>query len=382
MQTFQKQSTADGYDNGSASSERLLPRLRDDDDDVDDDDDDEYVDDARLREEHEGAELFERIATRSIRTKEAARSNRCVRCWHDRTHRCICHLIPTLSSSFDDISLPMSSVRFLILMHHKEYLSAGDDAKLLLAMLPPRNAKLFVFGRIGDWQAFEEELSSDPMHTLTLWPGDGALTIEHFLTELPDNSRWTKLGGRTATSTLAAPDADNAKMGNESATGDDDDDVGDRTPMLRVVVLDGVYSHARTMFKTMRQRLSSFPKFVALHPDTVSVYHRAQKSYGAASAATVARSNDPEALHICTVEACALLLRELAAGASVADEVADELVRAVRLNNEALVHGQDVRPASGVPTSTSSGAAKRSRRKREARERAAAAAPAAAVEAK
>jgi hypothetical protein len=178
--------------------------------------------------------------------------------------------------------------------------------------------------------------------------------------------------------TVAAPDADIAKMVNESATGDDDG-VGDRTPMLRVVVLDGVYSHARTMFKTMRQRLSSFPKFVALHPDTVSVYHRAQKSYGAASAATVARSNDPEALHICTVEACALLLRELAGGASVADEVADELVRAVRLNNEALVHGQDVRPASGVPTSTSSGAAKRSRRKREARERAAAAA---AVEAK
>ena len=373
MKTFQKQSTADGYDNGSASSEGLLPRLRDDDDDDDDD--------ARLREEHEeyeGAELFERIATRSIRTKEAARSNRCMRCWHDRTHRCICHLIPALSSSFDDVSLPMSSVRFLILMHHKEYLSAGDDAKLLLAMLPPLNAKLFVFGRIGDWQAFEEELSSDPMHTLTLWPGDGALTIEHFLTELPDDSRWKKLGGRTAMTTVATPDADIAKMVNESATGDDDG-VGDRTPMLRVVVLDGVYSHARTMFKTMRQRLSSFPKFVALHPDTVSVYHRAQKSYGAASAATVARSNDPEALHICTVEACALLLRELAGGASVADEVADELVRAVRLNNEALVHGQDVRPASGVPTSTSSGAAKRSRRKREARERAAAAA---AVEAK
>ena len=361
MKTFQKQSAADGNDNGSASSEGLPSRLRDDDDD------------ARLREEHGGAALFERIATRSIRTKEAARSNRCGRCWHDRTHRCICHLIPTLPSSFDDISLPMSSVRFLILMHYKEYLSAGDDAKLLLAMLPPRNAKLFVFGRIGDWQAFEEELSSDPMHTLTLWPGDGALTIEHFLTELPENSRWKKLGGRTATAAAAAaaPDADIAKMGNESATGDDD---GDRPPMLRVVVLDGVYSHARTMFKTMRQRLSSFPKFVALHPDTVSVYHRAQKSYGAASAATVARSNDPEALHICTVEACALLLRELAGGASAADEVADELVRAVRMNNEALVHGPDVRPASGVPTSTSSGAAKRSRRKREARERADAAA--------
>ena len=357
MKSFEQQCAADGNDNGSASSEGLLPR-RDDDD-------------ARLREEHEGAELFERVATRSIRTKEAARSNRCGRCWHDRTLRCICHLIPTLSSSFDDVSLSLSSVRFLILMHYKEYLSAGDDAKLLLAMLPPRNAKLFVFGRGGDWQALEEELASDPTHTLTLWPGDGATTIERFLAELPDDSRWKRLGGRTAAAAAAATDDDISKTGNESATGDVG---GDRPPMLRVVVLDGVYSHARTMFKTMRQRLPSFPKFVALHPDTVSVYHRARKSYAAASAATVARSDDPEAARICTVEACALLLRELAGGGSsaAADAVARELVRAVRLNNEALAHGPNVRPASGVPTSTSSGAAKRSRRKREARERAAA----------
>jgi hypothetical protein len=51
-----------------------------------------------------GSKLFERIMTRSIRTKEAARFNRCGQCWHDRTHWCICHLIPTLSSSFDDIT--------------------------------------------------------------------------------------------------------------------------------------------------------------------------------------------------------------------------------------------------------------------------------------
>jgi hypothetical protein len=57
-------------------------------------------------------------------------------------------------------------------MHYKEYLSAGDDAKLLLAMLPPNNVKLYIFGRNGDWEAFVEELSFDPVHTLTLWPGE------------------------------------------------------------------------------------------------------------------------------------------------------------------------------------------------------------------
>lgn len=300
-------------------------------------------------------ELFEQVATRSIQVKEGARTNRCRRCWHDRTLRCICHLIPALSA-FNDRDQPSSNVRFVILMHYKEYLSAGDDAKLLPAMLPPRNVKLFVYGREGDWQAFVEEISSDPIHTLTLWPGDGAMMIENFLAELPNMSTWRQSGRTTA----GMPHANIAVV-----------------PMLRAIVLDGVYSQARTMFKTMRQRLvplGIFPKFVALHPDTVSVYHRAQKRYGAASAITVAKSKDPNALHICTVEACALLLRELDGDGttSCANDISDSLIRAVRINNDALVHGADVRPISGVPTSKSSGAAKRSQRKKEARERLAA----------
>ena len=256
-------------------------------------------------------------------------------------------------------------------MHYKEYLSAGDDAKLLLAMLPPTNVKLYIFGQSGDWQAFEEEVSLDPMHTLTLWPGEGALTIDQYLSELPNNSTWRR------TSTSGASSIDITRNNGDSS----------EHPMLRVVVLDGVYSHARTMFKTMRQRLSDrnlFPKFVALHPDTLSVYHRAQKNYANASAQTVVKSNNPKALHICTVEASALLLREvlltsrsnsgLSSVAVVEEEavnrVAESLVQAVRVNNDALVYCVDVRPVSGVPTSNSSGAAKRSQRKREARERA------------
>ena len=262
-------------------------------------------------------------------------------------------------------------------MHYKEYLSAGDDAKLLLAMLPPNNVKLYIFGRSGDWEAFVEELTFDPVHTLTLWPGEGALTIEQFLSELPNNSPWWR---QTSATSGASSSNDN--------TNNNEDASSIHRPMLRVIVLDGVYSHARTMFKTMRQRLSNrnlFPKFVALHPNTVSVYHRAQKNYANASAETVVKSNNPKALHICTVEACALLLREVfskcrssdAAGLSssvdaveedAVNRVAEALVQAVRVNNDALVHSVDVRPVSGVPTSTSSGAAKRSQRKREARE--------------
>eukprot|EP00966_Prymnesium_polylepis_P290160 6702891-Prymnesium_polylepis.1 len=85
--------------------------------------------------------------------------------------------------------------------------------------------------------------------------------------------------------------------------------------MLRVIVLDGVYRHARTMFRHLHKRAALAgippPVHVALHPRTLSVYKRAQNGYAQASAASVARSADPEALRICTVEAYALLLEEL-----------------------------------------------------------------------
>jgi len=44
-------------------------------------------------------------------------------------------------------------------MHHKEYFSAGDDAKLLLAQLPEASAELFIFGKTGDWDRFKVELA-------------------------------------------------------------------------------------------------------------------------------------------------------------------------------------------------------------------------------
>ena len=52
---------------------------------------------------------------------------------------------------------------------------------------------------------------------------------------------------------------------------------------------------------------------VALHPKTLSLYHRAQKSYAAKSAVGVLKGSDPDALRISTVEAVALLLEELGA---------------------------------------------------------------------
>jgi len=268
----------------------------------------------------QGTELFETLAAIEVKSKRHLSANRCERCWHDLQRRCIC--------SFLNRGNPTLPVKVLILMHHKEYLSAGDDAKLLPMILPPENSELFVFGLAEDWKRFGEELAVDPAHTLTLWPGDDALTVESWTASLAEDSPWRV----TAHSPNPPP---------KSAR-----------PFLRVVVLDACYGQARQMFRAMRTRLppDRNPPYVALRPSTLSVYHRAQKNYAAATA-------HREVLRICTVEAYALLLQELGECRSLCEA----LVGAVVTNNAALGHDPAVRPDSGMSVSSSSGAARRRR---------------------
>ena len=250
------------------------------------------------------SDVFERQAWDALEVRLKAQSNRCMRCWHDRATHCICAAVRTVK-----LDLP---VRVLVWMHHKEYYRASDDAKLLLMMLPPEHARLFIFGKPGDTDALRTELNVDPVHTLVLWPGDGAATVEQFVRSLPPESAWQRA----------------------SHAGTLEDTV--RRPVLRVVVLDAVYRHARTMFRHLSKLQGDAPvRHVALHPKTLSVYSRAQHGYAQASAASIAQSADPEALRICTVEAYALLLREL----GETEGRTREFVQAVVANNEALKKG-------------------------------------------
>eukprot|EP00536_Pseudo-nitzschia_multiseries_P004755 jgi/Psemu1/10781/gm1.10781_g len=287
----------------------------------------------------EGVDLFEKIATRTVLIKESQRTNRCRRCWHDKITRCICSYIPPLSEG--SVKLP---IKVMVLMHYKEYFSAGNDAKLMLALLPGgegitetfRRSQLYIFGKEGDWEKFEEECSLDPDHTLLLWPAEKALTVEGFISKLPEDSPWRQ---RTEATPQGGDDTD-TKIVNESLTSE--------LPVLRVVVLDGVYSQARSMFKTIKKRFAAsglpIPRHVALHPKTLSVYHRAQKNYAQSSAVTVRNSSDPNALHICSVEAFALLMKEL----GEPQHTTQALVKAVEINNRALVHDIQVRPPPSV----------------------------------
>lgn len=267
-------------------------------------------------------QVFEAMATASLEAKQKLCTQRCPVCWHDARQSCICSQLGSLT-----MTLP---VKVLVLMHYKEYLSAGDDAKLILAMLPPDRAQLYVFGRTGDWDLFARELAIDPAHTLLLWPGDGARTVETWQASLPADSAWCGEAKREAAADAADASAAAAR------------------PMLRVVVLDGVYSHARCMYRAMRRRLppAHLPPHIALHPTTLSVYHRATSGYASASAVSVAggETGDEQALRICTVEAAALLLTEL----GEPEGTTRALVDAVVVNNHALAgYRCDVRKAEG-----------------------------------
>lgn len=265
--------------------------------------------------------VLEEQASASLARRLEAQANRCPRCWHDREQRCICSRCSAVK-----LALP---VRVLVLMHHKEYYRASDDAKLLLMQLPPNQAKLFIFGQTGALESLIAEINSDPVHSMMLWPGDGALTVQQFASALPASSPWRAQarGASGDTSCTAASASCSAALSAASAS----------LPLLRVVVLDAVYRSARMMFRhlcKLRQQQDLPPlQHVALHPTTLSVYSRAQHGYAEASARTVSQQHaDPEALRICTVEAVALLLEEL--GEPTRNTRA--FVQAVITNNEAL----------------------------------------------
>ena len=267
----------------------------------------------------QGWDLFEQMATLAITHRvETERTNRCAKCWHDKVAGCICDLMPSLRAELDTAdtscitTIPcLPNVKLLILMHHKEYLCAGNSAKLLLQMLPEERIELYIFGRTGDLDRLSSEIAVDPVHTFTLWPGEQSKTIGEYIDSLPDDSSW--------------------RMHEEQAT---DKFV---EPLLRVIALDGTYSNAKHMHKTLRKRLGDHaPQHVALHPTTMSIFRRAQKHYGASVAKSLKGNSklDNNAMRVSTAEACALLLTELGA----AKEVKDRILEAVALNNRALSH--------------------------------------------
>jgi len=283
------------------------------------------------------------------------------------------------------------NIKVCILMHSKEYLCAGNSAKLLLPLLPPSyqqqqhqehcfsEAELFLYGKTGEVDRLYREMNSQENHqqaTMILWPGKHALTVSEFLNRLSNNN------SKKANDDSFIPSVEND--GDDNA---DDDAVtttttkcsgsGDHHPhpsagttttatttIIRAIVLDGTYTQARNMLSSLTKRwgANQMPVTVALSPASSSVFHRAQKNYTKAHRQQEQKQqpqDHPErhegdknennngadettwVQRVSTAEACGLLLVELGAPVSVQEKI----VQAVLINNQALAFART--PASG-----------------------------------
>lgn len=61
-----------------------------------------------------------------------------------------------MPKNIDRDDLP--NVKILLLLHHKEYLNAGNSAKSLIALLPEENIELYVYGKEGDFDRCIDEM--------------------------------------------------------------------------------------------------------------------------------------------------------------------------------------------------------------------------------
>ena len=266
-----------------------------------------------------GHELFEKMATLNINYRiNEERHHRCPDCWYCNI-RCVCDLMPT---KIDREDLP-NNVKILLLLHHKEYLNAGNSAKSLIALLPKENIELYVYGKEGDFDRCINEMMIDHgRQTAILWPGENAISVEQFTSSCRsihiNNSKTTKVAGSDVGTSENNCHADEQQ-----------------TQIIRIVALDGTYKNAKNMHKTIRRRLDeeehTMPVCIALHPKSVSQFHRAKKNYGAAIQNNLKANDrlDERALRVSTAEACALLFIELGAK----EIVQEKIMKALLVNN-------------------------------------------------
>jgi DTW domain-containing protein YfiP len=249
----------------------------------------------------QGFHLLEAMATLGIHHKLATQKDRCERCWHTKLY-CICSKLEGLTIPRQDPE--MIDVNILLLMHHKEYMSAGNSAKLMLQLMPSAT-KLFIFGNEGDVDRLFNDIHAEHITPIILWPGKDAITTTDLLKSIHHE------------------ESANSKDGVMSIK------------HLHAIVLDGTYNQSRNMYKSLKKKWGSrIPVAVALRPVSESVFHRAQKNYGKAH---LQHSESNDVLRVSTAEACGVLLKELGVGGN---DMMDRVTEAVRINNEALKYSR------------------------------------------
>lgn len=229
-------------------------------------------------------EVFAEITRRNVEfmEAEARQKGRCLQCWQTARHGCcICADMLQLQ-----LRVPM---RILIWCHARDYLNAGDDAKLLPCCVAGNaSTEIMLFGTPDDEQ-LASAVMAQPERSLLLFPDETAITIQDYL---------------RGCTTAAALGGDSGAARDTSMPGSRQGTSG--TVVVReeltVVVLNGTWGNVKPMLRHFNTKIdpSRRVRHVALQPETLSVYARAQR-----------RMNRKVSLErICSVEAVALLLKE------------------------------------------------------------------------
>lgn len=199
----------------------------------------------------------------------------CPNCWHQLSIACICPAVGPLKFTH--------KVRFIVYLHSMEVFNAGDDGELL-KLAPPGQCELLVCGRRADDERLVAELADG--NGILLLPSDDAIEV-----------------------------GDLAAHGKHVGLRDD------QASLLKIIVLDGTWNRVKSL-KRYIQRLGCEVLPVRLRPQSLEywVHRRSRRIYSRTQ-------SQPD--RICTVEAVALILREL----GEFDTVCDELIRYVEVNN-------------------------------------------------
>ena len=259
-----------------------------------------------------------------------ASGTKCGRCWL-RPRRCLC----------SKVQLPVAlsrPLRFIVYMSREDYLSGGDDAKLLQVAFPGRT-DIFVHGRAGDDARLAAAVAAgDAERTLLLFPDDDAhdstewLRARGLLAEVAGGGGGGEDGGCGGAGGGEDGRGGGGRKGSGVCGGSGAGGVGgvggvgsaaasgDPFPLLTIMVVDGTWRKARRMARHLEEHVVPGIPHVKLAPTVLSVYQR--------------RQSQPD--RICTVEAVAMLVGE--AGEL---EAASVLLDLVKLNIEALTYGRD-----------------------------------------
>lgn len=241
-----------------------------------------------------------------------SRKTKCEDCWLSLLPpvKCICARLHPLNFTTD--------VHFDIFLHNKEWYNAGDDAKVLQCCAKEKTQS-FVYGIKGDHVKLEQHLLAHHANTLLLYPSETAITSQEFVQRYfsagSGNTTAAEDGKCSTNSTIATTSTSTSNTSNNRST-------------LHILVLNGTWSQVKTMRRWVDKFIDTHKIYiphVKLLPGSLQYWEqRGQQS--------VYKRKQGNDTNVCTVEAVALLLRELGEDQKVCDSLIDYVV----VNNEAI----------------------------------------------